>query len=278
MGDQTDMVIDDWHAAGRPSAEEAARRAGEPTGDDWDNACAEHNGSLSAADIAAANFERARSMKRKDPLHADCPGKAAFDAELGVVCYCGTVLGFPPDAVMPDLAMPLSQTTADARLAQPLVVQEETRKVTSVNGMASAVHPADPILASLDVIDPTAPYDSKMVEEHLLDAMARLERGAHYERFCAEDYADKVLKYEAAHARALLEAANHGGAADIRAARAAVTCETEYIQRMIAKMKLDAVKANMHSLRSIMSGYQSVASSIRAAYSGGGSNGSKPNF
>jgi hypothetical protein len=272
MADEAEMRSEDQWIA------EADRRAQEPTGSEWDDAREEHNEALTAADIAAANFERARSMKRKDPQHADCPGRAEFDPEMGVVCYCGTVLGFPPNSISMDLVMPLSQTTADAERAQPVVVQDELRNVTSVTGLASAVHPADPILASVDVIDPTLPYDSKMVEEHLLDAMARIERGAHYERFCAEDYADKVLKYEAAHARALLEAANHGGAADIRAARAAVTCETEFIQRMIAKMKLDAVKANMHSLRSIMSGYQSVASSIRAAYSGGGSNGSKPNF
>lgn len=202
-------------------------------------------------------------LKRANYAHADCPGSPQFDADLGGVCYCGYLLGWPPELMVPveETPLPPSATTLAAAHTEPL-------RVTDFNGISSAVDPGDPILAQLDIIDPTMPYDSKMVEEHILDAVARLERGAHYERICAEDHADKVLKYEMAHARARLRAMKEcGGSEGDRVAWASVEVESEYVERMIAKMKMDAIKGTMHSLRSALSAYQSVAKSIASTYS-----------
>lgn len=200
-------------------------------------------------------------LKRANPAHSDCPGAPQFDEELGGICYCGLLLGFPEGMESQDKALVPSVTTQAAGLAKPL-------RVADAGGISSAVDPGDPILAQLDIIDPTMPYDSKMVEEHILDTTARLERGVHYERICAEDYTDKVLKFEMAHSRARLKAMKEcGGSEGDRVAWANVEVETEYVERMIAKMKLDAIKGTMHSLRSALSAYQSVAKSIASTYS-----------
>jgi hypothetical protein len=230
---------------------------------------------LHGSEVAAARQEWAVQVKRRTLGHADCQGAPGYDIELGVVCYCGQVIHepHPDDMAGPPAPLPASATTLQSHHAAPLVVPEETgRQVAAADsGLASAVNPADPILARIDVIDPTQPYTPDMVEEHLLEAVARLERGAHYERVCAEDVYDKTMRYEAAHARAILRAQKEcGGAQDVRAAFAAVEVETEYIQLMIAKMKLKAIQGTMHSLRSVISAYQTISRSIGTAYGAAG--------
>jgi hypothetical protein len=250
MGDMADLARDDWDAAGRPSHEEL---------------------------LAGMDPDERDLALIEDWIEEK--GHAEHDAwirdyDYGIVCSCAEVLGNPP-GLSPMAAPPVqsSATTAAAGRAVGMQVQTTTARVETETGLTSAVDPSDPILAELVLIDPTAVYDSKMVEEHLLEAVARLERGAHYERICAEDYAQRVLVYEKAYARALLAADSQGGAADIRKARAQIACEQEYVERMVAKMKLDAIQGTMHSLRSVCSSYQSVMKSIASTYSATGSNG-----
>lgn len=205
--------------------------------------------------VATWNQEVAERIKGESLDHRGC-ARAAYDREFGVVCSCGAVLGWSDHFVISgDGGLVASETTTAALSAKPV----------DVNGISSAVDPADPILATLDIIDPTMPYDARMVEEHLLDAVARLERGAHYERVCAEDYARFVLQWEMDYARAIVAADGQGGAADLRKARATLACERQYMERMIAKMKLDAIQGTMHSLRSVISSYQSVAKSVASS-------------
>lgn len=222
--------------------------------------------------VGAERHEYAVGIKRAQPDHQSCPGAPGYDPELGVVCYCGEVIGqiHPDDLIDPpehDLA---SQTTAAALAAQPLVTEPVETQVVAESGLASAVSPADPILARIDVIDPTGVYDARMVEEHLLDVVARLERGAHYERVCAEDVYDKTMRYDFALKRATLKARDAVGGGDVneRKAWAELQIEAEYVALMIAKMKADAIKSTMHSLRSVQSAYQSIAKSIGSAYQG----------
>lgn len=207
--------------------------------------------------------------KRRDPVHASCQGAPGYSPDLGVLCYCGEIIGPPmdEDIVKPTAALPPSQVTTAAKTAKALTVPDTTAVVKDVQGISSAVHPADPILSRIEIIDATLPYDSKMVEEHLLEAVRRLEQGAHFERVCAEDYADKVIGYELAFARALVAAARDGGNAPLQKAKAMTSCEVQYLDRMIAKMKLDAIQGTMHSLRSVISAYQSVMKSIASTYS-----------
>lgn len=260
MGDIADQVADDAATWGTP--EDLAEFARETAA--WEEQMGQDK---TAQELADERQSYAVHLKRRTEGHQSCPGAPRFDPELGVVCYCGEVLELPDGPPPTTQPLPPSETTRAAAAAVPVIVEPVDKQVTASSGIASAVHPQDPILARIDVIDPTAPYDAKMVEEHILDANARLERGAHYERVCAEDYYDKTMAYERARARALLQAHKEvGGAADIRGAWADVAVEAEYMDKMIAKMKLDAIKSTMHSLRAAISAYQSVAKSIATSY------------
>jgi len=206
------------------------------------------------------------------PEHLAC-GKAGlsfYDPEFGVVCggcAATTYVMHPTLSIEMDPAVKVGEPERQA-------VAETTTKLVATKGdIASRVDPGDPITTPLVLIDPTQPYDSAMVEEHILDAVARLERGSHFQRVCMEEYAESVLAYELKYARALLQADKDGGAADVRKARAMIMCEQEYVTRHVAKMKCSAIETTMHSLRSVLSGYQSVSSSIRAAYGGTGRQG-----
>jgi hypothetical protein len=224
-----------------------------------------------ARSIADKGQEYAVQVKRRSEEHASCPGRPAYDPELGVMCYCSAIIGPPmvDDLMAPSKPLPSSTVTAAAKAAEPLVIEPPETVVKDVRGISSAVHPNDPILSTIEIIDPTQPYTPQMVEEHLLEAVKRQEEGAHYERVCAEDYADKVMRYEIKYNRKRIEARKAvGGAEGDREAWARVECETEYLEREISKLKLKAIQGTMHSLRSVISAYQSVAKSIASAYSG----------
>lgn len=226
---------------------------------------------ISAKDIAEANHAYAVQVKRSLPAHAGCPGAPRYDVELGVMCFCAEIIGPPRDAdiLAAPPALPPSTVSKDAESAAPLVVPEDTAPVKDVTGISSAVHPNDPILARVEIIDPTQPYDSAMVEKNLLDCVRRLEEGAHFERVCAEDYGDKIMRYELAYNRRRVEAKKEvGGSEGDREAWSRVQCESEYLDREIAKLRLKAIQGTMHSLRSIISAYQSVMKSISTAYNG----------
>lgn len=225
----------------------------------------------SASSLREQNHAYAVKIKRADPRHAQCPGAPRYDPELGVMCFCTEIIGPPSedDLLADPAALPPSTVSAAAAAAKPLEVAAPEQAIKDIRGVSSAVHPADPIMAEIDIIDPTAPYDSAMVEQHLLDAVRRLEQGSHYERVCAEDYADKVMRYELAYNRKRVEAKQQvGGSEGDREAWARVECETQYLDREIAKLKLKAIQGTMHSLRSVISAYQSVMKSISTAYTG----------
>lgn len=124
----------------------------------------------------------------------------------------------------------------------------------------------DPVQSVLALIDPTKVYGPAEVEEHILDCVSRLETGAVFERECIlREHAAKTT-YDVAWARAMVKVT--GTSADVRKAEAFVETEDQYLEWQEAAMLVKAVKTTMHNLRSVLSGYQSVASSIRAAYQG----------
>jgi hypothetical protein len=83
-------------------------------------------------------------------------------------------------------------------------------------------------------------------------------------------------KHDLAYARALLEAAQEPGAADIREARALLATEQERAQMQLLATMVKTTKAAMHNIRSTLSGLQTVSASLRATYGTGGSNGPTP--
>lgn len=130
---------------------------------------------------------------------------------------------------------------------------------------------ADPIQATLALIDPTEHYTPADVERHILEVLYRLETGALYERQTITNHHRAEVAFERAYWRAHDE--TQDGAADRRKASAMVACEREHTAMLEAKYAKEAAKQTMHNLRAVLSGYQSVARSVGAAYSGGGSAG-----
>lgn len=215
---------------------------------------------MDAATMRAARERKIRAAQEAHIGHDGCD-LGMLDPDMGLVCGCGVVLG--------DLRAP-EENDASLPAVPGMVVAPYAGEVTAAGGIASEISPADPVLSKLDIIDATHPYSPADVEQHLLEAVGRLERGAHYERVCGEDYAQICLEYEKAYARAFVKAKDRGGSDKLAEQRARLDVEEIAGRRMIAKMKLEAVKGTMHSLRSVISSYQSVAKSIATAYMAGG--------
>lgn len=184
--------------------------------------------------------------------HTDCrwDTRARYDPGQGVVvCGCGEFIDAPtvegqgdPDA--PDVAH------------SPIPYE-----------------PRDPIQSTLDLIDPSKVYSPDEVERHILDVLARLECGALFERAAIESAAAANHDWDRAYWRAY-----HGSSATSegkRKADAMVSCDDQGLteRRFQADMVREAAKSTMHNLRAVLSGYQSVAKSITAAYGPGGSAG-----
>jgi hypothetical protein len=132
---------------------------------------------------------------------------------------------------------------------------------------------ADPIQSALALIDPTQVYSPEQVERHILDTLHRLETGALFERHCIEraaaaDAAFNRVFFATIHTSEQTSELKRKAEAEVRCQEQGLTAERDE-----AKMILAAVKATMHNLRAVLSGYQSTAKSVTAAYQAGGSPG-----
>lgn len=181
--------------------------------------------------------------------HTPCRwlGQARYIPESGgIVCGCGTVVDAP-------------------------VVPQGDGSEVGLSGIPRKA--ADPIGSTLALIDPSQIYTPEQVERHILDTLARLETGALFEREC-------IIKAEAAAGEwnrvyfATIHTSDQTSELK-RKAEAEVTCQERGLTeaRDEAKMLVSAVKATMHNLRAVLTGYQAVAKSVNAAYQGGGSPG-----
>lgn len=133
--------------------------------------------------------------------------------------------------------------------------------------------PQDPLRSSLALIDPTQIYTPEQVEQHILDTLYRLETGALFERECIRRAEAAVAAFDRVY-YATIHTSDQTSELK-RKAEAEVECDQRGLtaERNEAKMMLAAVKATMHNLRAVLSGYQSTARSISVAYQGGGSPG-----
>lgn len=127
----------------------------------------------------------------------------------------------------------------------------------------------DPVRATLATIDPTIAYTPVDLEMRILDVLARLEVGAVFERKAVEDDAAAKLAFKKAYW--IAKNASEASAADRREADAMVMVLDLYLDHVEKEMVRKAVAATMHNLRSILSGYQSVARSVSADFGAGGS-------
>lgn len=183
--------------------------------------------------------------------HSACGGNdnARFSFEQGVIlCGCGR-----------DFDMPGA--------VQPVAPAEEASTATG-SGLATR-ETRDPVQAQLATIDPAMAYTPVDVEMRILDVLARLEQGAVFERSAIDTAARAELTWKKAYWVA--KNASKAGAADRREADAMVQTMELYEQHLEAQWVAKAVKATMHNLRAILSGYQSVAKSVSADMGAGGS-------
>lgn len=218
------------------------------------------------ANLAALAIDQAREVAG----HGDCALTGSLmDDEHGVVCSCGTILGHmlgsPPGGEV-------AASAADAGAVLALTAPPDQIELSR----ASRVDAADPITASLDVINPTQPYTAVMVETRMIDVVARLDRGMHFERLCLEELYRLELEYDLEYARAILDAAKGGGAADVRSAHAKVAVGELYARLQVARLKTKATAVAMHNLRSELSGYQSIAKSVAASFGAAGLSPERP--
>lgn len=222
---------------------------------------------MSLNDIAARL--RAVQVQREGGQHAEHE-LAYYDPEDGVVCACGHVFGVRLDdldaemeATAPEAAESVDEAVAirDRVVDAPDADQESA--LVSV-GRELVQREVNPIVARVDLIDPTQPYGPTEVEHHILDATARLERGIVFEAALIASAHKATMEYTLAFSRAL--AKQSGGDGEWRKARAMGEVEREYELMMQAVMARDAMKATLHSLRSVLSSYQSVAKSVVASY------------
>lgn len=203
-------------------------------------------------------LEYSRAMQARvqralvDRGHSACPGNesAHFSFEQQrVFCGCGK--------------------SFEMVGAQP-VRPAEAEAFSAANGVGIATTDArDPVQAQLAVIDPTMAYTPVDLEMRILDVLARLETGAVFERHAIDDAARKELEWKRAYWVA--REASEAGAADRREADAMVKTMELYTAHMEAAWVAKAVKATMHNLRAILSGYQTVNKSVTADMNAGGS-------
>lgn len=187
----------------------------------------------------------------------------------GPVCGCGALLHTLPDF------MDRGPYTGGEQPATPPAspTWEELRQEMSqddalaTTGQEVATRHDEPDMApAVPPIDPTQPYGPVEVEKAILDAVQRLERGLKHEAYLIAATDQLKIEYELAYARAVRD--SQGGAADTRKADAVLRCEHQYRSYMDACAARDAMKAVTHTLRSTLSGLQSVGRSVGVSYQG----------
>lgn len=180
-----------------------------------------------------------------------------------VICGCGQFAPWSDDPDNPPWEATAEQNDATHRAM-----------TTSQKGGALTYEPSDPIRSTLALIDPTELYTPDDVERHILDTLYRLETGQLFERESVTKYYGAKQAFDLKFAACMVS--SKGGAADVRKAQATLDCAEEYAALNDAEMVMKAVKATMHNLRSVITGYQSVAKSVAQTYQAGGSQGAPP--
>lgn len=204
---------------------------------------------LTAPELAARVSRLVADAIAEAGGHEDCvPG--TYDEQFGVVCGCGQIMDLGIPELDPQSAVPEGP------------VMSEPELVTAGRDLVRST--VDPITAAIALIDPTQPYGPKEVEEHILDATARLERGMVFEAALVAAAEAQIMEFTLARARAM--ARQGGGSAKDREAAALLEAEQEYRNMVAAVQARDAIKSTTHTLRSVLSAYQSVAKSVAAAY------------
>lgn len=200
-----------------------------------------------AGELAQVANRSARSILEASG-HTGCPllARARYEpASEAVVCGCGEFTDPPTDPMSGEV----------------------------VAGGTQEYQPGDPIKSTLNLIDAQQVYTPVDVERHILDVVTRLETGALFERQCivraaAAQAAWDRLFFATIHTSQQTSELKRKAEAEVACEKAGLTAERDESRMMAA-----AIKATMHNLRAVLSGYQSTSSSIRSAYQAGGAPG-----
>lgn len=130
---------------------------------------------------------------------------------------------------------------------------------------SSAVVPTDPIESRLVAIDPTKIYTATDIELQLVSIEARLEQGQVFQRVWEMRALAAKIAYTLAYEQAISE--SEASSADRRKAEATIKCKEKLVDKLTAETMAKAVADTMHNLRSMLSGYQSIARSIGSSMS-----------
>lgn len=202
-----------------------------------------------AAEIEAGMRAYARAAQAESSTHENHDGDPRFDVERNVViCGCGEAIDEGPDG-------------------------SGYRSVTAPENMPDRIA-ADPVLSDLPPIDPRRPYTPQDLERAILETTRRLDLGLALEVQWIEVMHKAQHAYDVAQARARLRA--NGRAQDQRDAQVMVATEREANDLAEARMRCAVLKSAMHTLRSVLSGYQSSARSVGVLAQAGGGDGGRP--
>lgn len=208
------------------------------------------------AHIAQALIQAGHSACRENE-------RARYDfARQVVICGCGRETGVTPfDGGVPDPGQP---ERATGQLTDEPHLGTEVPGELVPNGMA------DPVRPNLATLDPTVAYTPVDLEMRILDVLSRLEYGAIFERHWMDQATAAHLAWYNEYWR--VYEASEKPSADRREAEARLVTADLMAEKVKAEAMHGGAKAAMHNLRSVLSGYQSVARSVGLDYQAGGAN------
>lgn len=168
------------------------------------------------------------------------PDRRLFDGQ--VVCSaCWDVLDEPTPAILPvDRPGAADPTMREGDGARPV-------------GLRHVQY--DPQQQYLD-----RPYTPEQVELEIVRILAQLERGAGFLTTKEEELGAARLEYDIAYARALINSTARSK--EVREAQAMLACRQLYERRALLDLTVKTARDGCHNLRSMLSGFQSVAKSI----------------
>lgn len=184
-----------------------------------------------------------------DEPHRTEHDRAHYDPERGVVCACGTLL----------------DSNGDEQRHSPIEPPAGAPRGTALDPIVrSGVPPLDPLVQQ-------TPVD---IERAILECVRRLSGGLELEAYWTEQFEHRSHELLKAESLARLKA--KGSAKDVRDAEVVNATLDERDAVAEARINREVLRGAMHSLRSVLSGLQSVGRSVGVAYSMGGSDGQAP--
>lgn len=246
-GDQDPDMLDDLQA----QTEQANERAAEFDGPIGDGAQGPAYFSPVAAQAGGSGF-------------SDTPPWDTSDSSDGTVEAPRTPGSDVPDG-MTEQAYLAAQAEGDRHARETGLVPPANRSLPEPDSATTA---EDPINARVAAIDPTVIYTPVDVERVLVDIERRLETGQLYQRVWERRLYEVSIAHELAWAQAIR--ASNASAADMRKADATIACIDSLAAKLEADIMTRAVRETMHNLRSMLSGFQSIARSVGASMTASG--------